>query len=92
MKTLRQILDEKGTEVFSVPPDATVLDAIQAMADHDIGALVVLDGEMLVGIITERHYARRVFLKGKSSPKTKVRDIISDQRFVIDQLERYISG
>ena len=142
MKTLRQILEEKGTEVFSVAPDDSVLDAIKAMADHDIGALVVLDREMLVGIVTERHYARRVFLKGKSSPKTQVKDImttpvvcadhsqstdqglalmtekkirhlpvinenqvigivsigdlvkskISDQDFVIDQLERYISG
>ena len=142
MKTLRQILEEKGTDVFSVSPDDTVLDAIKAMADHDIGALVVLDREMLVGIVTERHYARRVFLKGKSSPKTQVKDImttpvvcadpsqstdqglalmtekkirhlpvinenqvigivsigdlvkskISDQDFVIDQLERYILG
>ena len=66
MKTLRQVLDEKGAEVFSLAPDDTVLDAIKAMADHDIGALVVLDCDMLVGIVTERHYARRVYLKGKS--------------------------
>jgi CBS domain-containing protein len=77
MKTLQHILDEKGAEVFSVAPDDTILDAIKAMADHDIGALVVLDREMLVGIVTERHYARRVFLKGKSSPKTQVKDIMT---------------
>lgn len=63
--------------MLSVAPDDTVLDAIKAMADHDVGALVVLDGDMLIGIVAERHYARRVFLKGKSSPKTNVKDIMT---------------
>ena len=90
MKTLRQILEEKGTDVFSVSPDDTVLDAIKAMADHDIGALVVLDREMLVGIVTERHYARRVFLKGKSSPKTQVKDIMTTPVVCADPVNQQI--
>lgn len=70
-------MDEKGANVFSVAPDGTALDAIKAMADHDIGALVLLDGDILAGIVTERHYAQRVFLQGKSSPKPKVKDIMT---------------
>ena len=76
MTTLQQLLDRKGREVWSIDPDASVFDAIQAMADRDAGALVVLEDGRLVGIITERHYARNVFLKGKSSPKTPVREVM----------------
>ena len=77
MATVKQLLDRKGHEVLSIASDATVYDAIKKMADHDVGSLVVLDGEKLVGIITERHYARNVFLKGRSSPKTIVKEIMS---------------
>ena len=76
MTTLQQLLDRKGREVWSIDPDASVFDAIQTMADRDAGALVVLEDGRLVGIITERHYARNVFLKGKSSPKTPVREVM----------------
>lgn len=76
MITIRQLLKQKAPTVHSIHPDATVFDAIAKMAENDIGSLVVMDGEKLVGIITERHYAREVILKGKTSPTTPVRDIM----------------
>ena len=76
MTTLRQLLDQKGRNIWSIHPDATVFDAIAKMAEKDIGSLLVLEGEELVGIITERHYARNVVLKGKTSPATPVREIM----------------
>ncbi len=142
MITIRQLLADKGAQVVSIHPDSTVYDAIAKMAANDIGSLVVIEGDEIVGIVTERHYARNVALKGKASPTIPVRDImeknvltvrcaqsveecmalmtekrlrhlpvmdgqrlvgiisigdlvksiISDQRFVIDQLEHYIKG
>jgi len=76
MTTIRQLLDQKGRTVWSIHPDATVFDAVAKMAEKDIGSLVVMDGEKLVGIITERHYSRNVVLKGRTSPATPVRDIM----------------
>jgi CBS domain-containing protein len=76
MTTIRQLLSEKPRTVYTIHPDCTVFDAIAKMAEHDIGSLVVMDGDKLVGIITERHYARNVVLKGKTSPTTPVRDIM----------------
>ena len=76
MTTVRQLLDQKGSKIWSIHPDATVFDAIAKMAEKNIGSLVVMDGDELVGIITERHYARNVVLKGKTSPATPVRDIM----------------
>ncbi len=142
MTTINLLLDTKGHEVLSIGPNESVYHAIRVMAEHNVGSLIVLDGGLLVGIVTERHYARNVFLKGRSSPKTKVGDIMSTrvvcavpeqtveeamavmtekgvrhlpvldgqdvvgiisigdlvksiiegQQFVIDQLERYITG
>ena len=142
MATVQQLLDKKGREVLTIGSDDTVFDAIEKMAEHNVGSLAVLEGEKLVGIIDERNYARNVILKGKSSPKTPVRDImttnvvcvrleqtveecmaimtekavrhlpvleddhmvgivsigdlvkhiISDQEFIIEQLEHYIAG
>jgi CBS domain-containing protein len=142
MPTVRQVLAEKGREVHHIHPDASVLAALEIMAEHQIGALVVLEGGNLAGIITERDYARKIVLKGRTSPGTKVREIMStrvicarldqtveqcmavmtakavrhlpvlehkqvagivsigdmvksiiaDQKFVIEQLEHYISG
>jgi CBS domain-containing protein len=142
MTTIGQLLEQKGAQVWSIPPDSTVYDALRLLAERDIGALLVIHGEQLVGIISERDYARKVILKGKSSMKTTVREImtervvvsvpehsveeamalmtekhlrhlpvveddkvvglvsigdlvkakIADQRFMIEQLERYISG
>ena len=76
MTTIKQLLGTKGREVLSIGPDASVFDAIKLMADKNVGSLVVMDGDRLAGIITERHYARNVFLKGRSSPKTSVGDIM----------------
>jgi len=142
MATVRQILDAKGHDVATIGPDATVYNAIKKLADENIGSLVVMDDGKIVGIVTERDYARNVILKGKASPTTLVRDIMStrvvsvglehsveecmalmtdkairhlpvleskrlvgmvsigdlvksiigDQKFIIEQLEHYISG
>ena len=64
MTAVRHILDQKGHQIWSVHPGDTVYDAIKMMADKDVGALLVLDGNKIVGIFTERDYARNVFLKG----------------------------
>ena len=142
MATVRQILHAKGHDVATIDPDATVYNAIKKLADENIGSLVVMDDEKIVGIVTERDYARNVILKGKASPTTLVKDIMStrvvcvgpeqsveecmavmtdkairhlpvleskrlvgmvsigdlvksiigDQKFIIEQLEHYISG
>jgi CBS domain-containing protein len=142
MTTVRQLLDQKGRTILSIHPDATVFEAVAKMAEKDVGSLTVMEGDKLVGIITERHYARNVVLKGKTSPAIPVREImerhvviarpeqsveecmalmsekhvrhlpvlegekpvgivsigdlvkniIGDQKFVIDQLEHYIHG
>jgi CBS domain-containing protein len=76
MTTVKQLLDHKGHEVYSIHPDATVYDAIKMMADKNIGSLVVMDGGRLEGIITERHYARNIVLAGRASPATPVSAIM----------------
>jgi CBS domain-containing protein len=76
MTTIRQLLDEKGQEVYSIAPDATVYDAIKEMSDHDIGALVVVEDGKPLGIVTERLYAREIVLKGRASPSTRVREVM----------------
>jgi CBS domain-containing protein len=77
MTTVRQLLDRKDRAVFSVGPEAPVLEAIRAMADHHVGALLVMTGEVLAGIVSERDYARKVILRGRSSSDTPVRDIMT---------------
>jgi CBS domain-containing protein len=79
MKTVRQIIEAKAHKVLSVSPDATVYDALMLMAERDVGALVVMDGEHLVGIFSERDYARKVILFGKASKDTTVREIMTDK-------------
>ena len=76
MTTLKMLLDGKGHDVWSVHPDDTVLDAIKMLAEKDIGALIVIEDDKPVGIFTERDYARNIYLKGKSSPETPVRDVM----------------
>jgi CBS domain-containing protein len=78
MATVAQLLEKKGHNVESISPDATVYDAIRRMSDLDIGALVVLEAGKVIGVITERDYARNVFLKGKASPTTPVREAMAD--------------
>ncbi len=79
MKTLRQLLQAKTYGILSIAPDARVYDALQLMADKNVGALLVMDAGQLIGIITERDYARKVILKGKSSLDTPVREIMTDK-------------
>jgi CBS domain-containing protein len=76
MTIVRHILDKKGQLVWTIRPDDTVFAAIQEMARKDVGALVVVENGDPIGIFTERHYARDVFLKGRSSPTTVVKDVM----------------
>ena len=84
MTTVARLLDKKGHDVETVAPDATVYDAIKRMSDLDIGALVVAESGKIVGIITERDYSRNVFLKGKSSPTTSVREAMDHDVVAVD--------
>ena len=77
MKLVQHLLDNKGRDIISISPDASVLDAIKLMADKGIGALVVIDGGDLKGIVTERDYARKVIIKGRASDTTPVADIMT---------------
>lgn len=79
MKTARQLLDAKGSHVVSVAPDTPVFEALRVMADRSIGAVLVMDGERVVGIMSERDYARKVILHGRSSHDTLVRDIMTER-------------
>ena len=71
------ILRNKGSDVHSISPNVTVFEALEKMADKDIGALVVMDGPDLVGVLSERDYARKVFIKGRSSKEMRVHEIMS---------------
>lgn len=77
MRTVRQLLEAKAPEIYAIGPDSAVIDAIRLMADKRIGALLVLDGGRLVGIVSERDYARKVVLQGRSSADTPVRTIMT---------------
>lgn len=142
MMTIKHVLDQKGRDVHCVHPGATVFEALRRMAEKNVGALAVVENGELVGLFTERHYAREIALKGRTSPATLVREVmstrvnvvrptqtveecmaimtnkavrhlpvidngrlagivsigdmvksqISDQKFIIDQLEHYIHG
>ena len=77
MKTVRDILQDKGSEIFKVRPDDTVFDSLRLMADKGVGALLVMDEDKLVGIVTERDYARKVILEGKSSRTSSVEEVMT---------------
>ena len=77
MRRVKEILAHKGGNIWSIGPDATVYDAIHLLAEKEIGALLVLDGDALIGVISERDYARNIILKDKSSRDTHVRDIMT---------------
>jgi len=77
MKSVKEVLDEKGHDVWSIDPKASVFDAIALMAEKEVGALPVLKGENLIGIISERDYTRNVILKGKASKEIQVESIMT---------------
>lgn len=79
MKTVQQILSKKGSEIFSVSPDSTMYDALKLMADKNVGALLVLAEGKVIGIVSERDYARKVILKGKLSKETSVSEIMTEK-------------
>ena len=77
MKTVREILQRKGNMVWSISPEATVYEALQVMADKNLGAVLVIKNDKVVGIMSERDYARKIILHGKSSKETLVKEIMS---------------
>jgi CBS domain-containing protein len=83
MTSVAHLLHAKGHAVWSIPPDASVYEAIKLMADKGVGALLVMEGQKLVGIVSERDYARKVILQGKSSRDTPVREIMTDKVFYV---------
>ncbi|HEV7801708.1 MAG TPA: CBS domain-containing protein [Burkholderiales bacterium] len=84
MKSLKQLLEAKGGRVYSIRPDAKVIEALQLMAQKDVGALLVMEGARLAGIMSERDYARKVILQGKSSQDLAVRDIMTADVIRVD--------
>ena len=84
MKSLKQLLSAKGSQVYSIGPDAKVIEALQIMAHKDVGALVVLEGGQIAGILSERDYARKVILRGKSSQDVPVREIMTADVVTVD--------
>ena len=83
MKTIHDILKEKGDAIWSIGPDETVLEALWLMAEKNIGAVLVMEEGKIVGILSERDYARKVVLKGKASGDTRVREIMTDKVLVV---------
>jgi len=79
MKTVKQLLETKGPEIYAVAPEESVLEAIKLMAEKGVGALVVLDQGRLAGVVSERDYARKVILHGRSSQTTQVREIMTEK-------------
>jgi CBS domain-containing protein len=79
MGTVKNILERKGDTVHTVSPDTFVYDALETLEDNNVGALIVVENGRFIGVFTERDYARKVILKGRSSKETRVRDIISER-------------
>ena len=77
MTQIRQLLDRKGDHVWAIDPDDSVFNAVTEMSSRDVGGLLVMEGDQIVGIITERDYTRNVILKGKASSETPVREIMT---------------
>jgi CBS domain-containing protein len=85
--TIDAILNQKSGDVWSIAPDATVYDAVATMAEKNVGALVVMEGDQLVGIISERDYTRKVMLRGKRSRETQVHEIMSTELTTVNPKE-----
>lgn len=79
MRTVRHLLEAKSADIYSIAPGASVIDAVRLMAEHGIGALLVMEGARLVGIVSERDYARKVVLQGRASGDTPVSTIMTSQ-------------
>ena len=96
--TIRDILKKKGHEVWSITPESTVYRAIEVMADKHVGALVVIDGDKVVGIISERDYARKVILSGRFSKETRVEEIMAspvifvEPNYAVDECMRIMTN
>ncbi|MCK5801390.1 MAG: CBS domain-containing protein [Lentisphaeria bacterium] len=78
-KTVAELLESKGHDIYSVGPDALVFEAIRTMSDKGVGALLVMDGAKAVGVVSERDYARKMILQGRTSDKTYVREIMTSE-------------
>lgn len=91
MRTVRHLLEEKGHEVYAIDPDDAVLDAIRLMAEKQVGAVPVMQGGRLVGMLSERDYARKVILAGLSSRDTPVRQIMSSDVVTVG-LDDHVPG
>ena len=85
--TIEAILGQKGTEIFSVSPEALVFEAVELMATKNVGALLVVENDRLVGLISERDYTRKVMLRGKKSRETQVREIMSSDLTIVTPRE-----
>ncbi|HMN35744.1 MAG: CBS domain-containing protein [Chiayiivirga sp.] len=83
MRTVRQLLESKSPDIHSISPDVPVIDAIRLMAEKGVGAVLVMQGEALVGILSERDYARKIVLAGLSSKQTPVRDIMTSKLITV---------
>jgi CBS domain-containing protein len=79
MRTIQQLLDAKGREVWSIGPDASVYEALLSMAERKVGALLVMEDTRMVGLISERDYARSVILRGRTSQETRVREVMTER-------------
>jgi CBS domain-containing protein len=88
MITVRDVLDRKGRQVWAVSPDSSVYRALELMSEKRVGALMVLDRNRLVGVVSERDYARKIALAGKSSKETAVRDIMTSKVFYVGPTQR----
>lgn len=84
MATVRDMIRKKGSEVFTIPPDSTVYDALKSMAEHNTGALLVMNGEDMVGILSERDCVRKVELQGKNVKDTKVSEIMTGEVITVN--------
>jgi signal-transduction protein with cAMP-binding, CBS, and nucleotidyltransferase domain len=83
MKTIKDVLEGKGGQIWSIAPQRTVYEALKVMAEKNVGALVVLEGGRVVGILSERDYARKVILRGLASPETPVSKIMTSQVYYV---------
>lgn len=91
MMTIRHVLDQKGREVHSIHPDATVFAALKRMAEKNVGSMAVIENGEFVGLITERLYAREIALKGRTSLQTRVRDVMS-KRLIFASLDQTVEA